>query len=74
MSKKYKHICAHEIEDYEGWELVQVLPLDKHTGYLRAIIMKEDAPIQNYIKLHEATDEQLVEELMKRLKEAKNEN
>ncbi len=65
--KKYKYIRLEDIDEYDGWELVEILPrLDYHHVDL-AVITKEDKPIQNYIKLNEATNEQLIEELLKRL-------
>ena len=65
--KKYKYIRLEDIENYDDWVLYQVIPaIDKNYCDM-AVIMKEDKPIQNYIKLNEATNEQLIEELFKRL-------
>lgn len=64
--KKYKCITIKDIEKYEDWEFIQIIPMDSKDIYVKGIIMKEDKPIQNYIKLHEATTEQLLEELNKR--------
>lgn len=64
--KQYKYVRCDDIEDYNGWEIVKIIP-GEEIDYV--VLMKEDKPIQNYIKLHEATNEQLIEELMKRLKE-----
>lgn len=65
--KKYKYIYASEIEDFNNWEVVGTFPSMCESMNDMVLIMKEDKPIQNYIKLHEATDEQLIEELHKRL-------
>ena len=62
--KKYKYIRLEDIENYDDWVLYQAI--DKNYCDM-AVIMKEDKPIQNYIKLNEATNEQLIEELFKRL-------
>ena len=65
--KEYKYIRLEEIEEYDEWEIVEIIPRisEKYTNM--AVIMKEDKPIQDYIKLNEVTDEQLIEELSKRL-------
>ena len=68
--KKYKYIKANDIESYNDWDIVQIIP-----GETRDFIVmqKEDKLVQDYIKLHEATDEQLLEELHRRLiKNCKN--
>ena len=62
--KKYKYINLENIFCYTDWEIVQIIP-DIHGNM--AVMMKEDKPIQDYIKLNEATNEQLIEELLKRL-------
>lgn len=65
--KKYKYIYASEIEDFNNWEVVGTFPSMCESMNDMVLIMKEDKPIQNYIKLHEATNEELLEELHKRL-------
>lgn len=65
--KEYKYICASDIEDFNNWEVVSVFPSGCESMNDMVLIMKEDKPIQNYIKLHEATNEELLEELHKRL-------
>ena len=65
--KEYKYIYASDIENYDGWEIVKIIEATSSDCADRIIIMKEDKPIQNYIKLNEATNEQLIEELFKRL-------
>ena len=65
--KKYKYIGASKLENYDGWEIFKVIEAQPPSINDMVIIMKEDKPIQDYIKLHEATNEQLIEELLKRL-------
>ena len=56
--KQYKYICASEIEDFYNWEVVGIFPSMCESMNDMVLVMKEDKPIQDYIKLHEATDEQ----------------
>lgn len=65
--KQYKYICASEIEDFNNWEVVGIFPSMCESMCDMVLVMKEDKPIQDYIKLHEATNEQLLEELYERL-------
>lgn len=65
--KKYKYVDLKNLEEYDDWEIVQIIPRYNKDYKNMAVIMKEDNPIQNYIKLNEATNEQLIEELFKRL-------
>ena len=65
--KQYKYICASEIEDFYNWEVIGIFPSMCESMNDMVLVMKEDKPIQDYIKLHEATDEQLIEELHRRL-------
>ena len=62
--KKYKYIMARDIENYNDWDIVQIIP-DTTRDYI--VMVKEDKPIQDYVKLHEATNEELIHELHKRL-------
>lgn len=62
--KQYKYIRCSEIENYNDWDIIQIIP-DSNRDYV--VMMKEDKPIEDYIKLHEATNEQLINELHKRL-------
>lgn len=64
--KQYKFIYASEIGRYNDWEIIKIIDTNPEVTYV--IIMKEDIPVQAYIKLHEATCDQLIEELAKRLK------
>ena len=65
--KKYKYIEADDIEKYNNWEVVGLFPAASEEMCDMVLVMKRDEPIQDYIKLHEATDEQLIEELHRRL-------
>ena len=65
--KKYKYVCASDIENFNNWEVVGIFPATTQEMCDMALIMYEEKPIQNYINLHEATDEQLLEELHRRL-------
>lgn len=67
--KQYKFIQANQIEYYADWEIIKVV--DTNPDLTWVLIMKEDIPVQAYIKLHEATYEQLIEEVVKRVKEEK---
>ena len=64
--KQYKFILASDIDIYEGWDIVEVIK-NENIDCTRVIITKENKPIQDYIKLNEATNKQLIEELSKRL-------
>ena len=63
--KEYKYIHCHNLKNYKDWDIVQIIP--KNGDNDMVVISKKDVPIQNYIKLNEATNEQLLEELLKRL-------
>lgn len=65
--KKYKYILCKNIEQYEGWEIVKIIEAPTRDINDMAIMMKEDIPVQDYIKLNEATTDQLLNELSKRL-------
>lgn len=67
--KTYRYIKCENLEEYDDWEIVQIIPGVTAQMNDMAVIMKEDEPIQNYIKLNEATNEELISELLKRLKE-----
>lgn len=64
--KRYKYINCSELKNYDNWEIVKIIEGD---AVDRAVIMEEDKNCINYIKLHEATKEQLLEELSKRIVE-----
>ena len=66
--KKYKYVRLENIEKYNDWEVIEIVPRYNDGFANMALIMKEDIPVQDYIKLNEATNEQLLEELYKRLK------
>lgn len=65
--KKYKYVRLDNIENYDNWEIIEIIPRYNEDYTNMVLIMKEDIPIQDYIKLNEATNEQLLEELSKRL-------
>lgn len=67
--KTYRYIKCNHLKEYDDWEIVQIIPSITNEMNDMAVIMKEDKPIQNYIKLNEATNEELISELLKRLKE-----
>lgn len=64
--KRYEYIYCSELKKYDNWEIVKII---EGEAVDRAVIMKEDKSCINYIKLHEATKEQLLEELSKRMVE-----
>ena len=64
--KEYKYIYCSDISRYSGWDIVKIISGNNGDSDM-AVIMKEDKPIQNYIKLNEATKEQLLEELSTRI-------
>lgn len=65
--KKYKYVEAVEMEKYIGWNVEGIFPAASDNMVDYVLISKEDKLIQNYIKLNEATNEQLISELIKRL-------
>ncbi len=65
--KEYKYIKANNIEQYKGWEIYQVIPAKSEDYENMVIIFKEDIPIKATVELEEATIEQIMEELSKRL-------
>lgn len=65
--KHYKYIEAYEIEKYDGWDVEGIFPAVTEEMVDYVIVSKTDTPIQDYIKLHEATTNQILEELRKRL-------
>lgn len=67
--KEYKNIKCHDLVNYTGWDIVKIIPGSEID---MAVISKKDKPIQDYIKLNEATNEQLLEELFKRLRKECN--
>ena len=72
--KKYKYIRIDDIEDYDGWEIVKIIPISENANAsycascCMAIIMKEDKPVQE-VYLSKATNQELIEEFKKRLGE-----
>ena len=64
--KKYDYIIAMDIDKYDDWEIVQVIPGEQGQNDM-VIIMKEDYPVKATIELENATNEQIIQELLKRL-------
>lgn len=63
--KEYKYISCNDLVNYSNWNIVQIIP-GKEADM--AVISKEIKPTQTFIKLNEATNQQLIEELNRRLK------
>lgn len=66
--KEYKYVRCDNLSNYNGWDVVQIIPKIEKGCLNMVVISKENKTIQNYIKLNEANNEQLIEELNKRLK------
>ena len=64
--KQYNYIQARNIDKYYNWEIVQVIPGEQGQNDM-VIIMKEDYPVKATIELENATNEQIIQELLKRL-------
>lgn len=64
--KQYDYIQAMNIDKYDNWEIVQVIPGGQGLNDM-VIIMKEDYPVKATIELENATNEQIIQELLKRL-------
>lgn len=62
--KKYRYINCENLDEYDDWDIVQIIP-GKDVDMV--VIMKEDKSIQDSIKLNEVTTNQLLEELYKRV-------
>ena len=59
MDKKYKYIKLVDIENYEGWDLVQIIPAKFQDYYDMCVICNDDAPQE---------DRTLYEDIIKRQK------
>lgn len=44
MSKKYKYIRLENIDEYEGWDLVEIIPAKFERYYDMAVICSDDTP------------------------------
>lgn len=63
--KKYVYELLNNIEKYDGWNIEKII--EKENDYNRVVLSKEDEPMQKEKYLSEATNEELIEELNKRL-------
>lgn len=63
--KKYVYDFLNNIEKYDGWNIEKII--EKENDYNRVVLSKEDKPMQKEKYLSEATNEELIEELNKRL-------
>lgn len=65
--KKYNYITCNELENYDGWEIVQIIPATRENDTKDyVVIMKEDKSTEE-VCLNDATTEQLLSELYRRL-------
>lgn len=67
--KKYKYILANTIEDYDNWNIEATFPavVNGYDDYI--IISKIENKVEEYQpKLKEATTDELLKELEKRLR------
>lgn len=71
--KKYKYINAEYIDEYPNWAIECSFSANCSADCNMIIISHEDIPIQDYIKLNEATIDELLAELKKRLNKGKSE-
>ena len=57
MSKKYRYIRLENISNFEGWDLVEIIPAKDKECYNMCVMCYDDAPSQQELeieKLHEA--------------------
>lgn len=66
--KEYRYIRVNDIKEYKGWEIYQIIPAKSEDYANMVIIFRENIPIKATIGLQEATTEQIMEELSKRLR------
>lgn len=62
--KQYKYIKCEELENYNDWEIIKIIE-DSEVDMV--VIMKENKPMKREVYLSEATNQELVNELIKRL-------
>lgn len=62
--KKYVYEYLKNIEKYDGWNIEKII-VDSDSN--KVVLSKEDKPMQKEKYLSEATNEELLEELNKRL-------
>ena len=65
--KEYKYVRCNNLENYPDWDIVKIIPHKTENEYDMAVIMKEDRPVREVTCLSEATNQELIEELQKRL-------
>lgn len=64
---EYKYILCGDLEKYNGWEIVKLFD-EVRDGYNRMAIIKKDiTPIQVEPFLSKATNQELIDELKKRM-------
>lgn len=63
--KKYVYELLSNIEKYDGWNIEKII--EQENDYNMVVLSKEDIPMQEEKYLSEATNEELIEELNKRL-------
>ena len=62
--KQYKYIKCEELENYNDWEIIKIIE-DSEVDMV--VIMKENKPMKMEVYLSEATNQELINELIKRL-------
>ena len=66
--RKNLYVTCGDLKKYDGWEVIQVIPKAvNNADYCMAVITKDEKPIQKEPYLSEATNEELIKELNKRL-------
>lgn len=62
--RQYKYIKCAKLEDYNDWEIIKII---EGSEFDMAVIMKENKPMKMEVYLSEATNQELINELIKRL-------
>lgn len=62
--KQYKYIKCEDLENYNDWEIIKIIE-DSEVDMV--VIMKENKPMKKEVYLSEATNQELINELIKRL-------
>ena len=63
----YKYSRCGELCNYNGWDIVKIIESTKESLNDMVVISRKNNPIKKSVELDEATNEQLIEELIKRL-------
>ena len=66
--KKYMYRRLENIEKYEGWKIEKIIERDNRADYHMVVLSKEEEICEDSPKLKDATNEQLMEELFRRVK------